>query len=244
MLRLVCHSVNQLLVNQKTRHKKKRVKRICKLNKIDPKVKIAILHFCLYVFAYHENDGAFCQRRLHLWPTTSPPLADDASVAGLRSTTHTKSPNPAYSCFRLLLLSHCFGLRLRPTTPPPPVSGRQHIRSLLQRLPPPPSFTLFTGMRLYIRNLPLHIDQVLVQTTKSRRICMVERKTRKRSVGKPKSKHLEARHTMDRPEKKKRSVTLIRDHSKDYLSNLTVEFGSVGVVIHVFRNIHRVELAD
>nr|KAJ0195043.1 hypothetical protein LSAT_V11C700352230 [Lactuca sativa] len=59
---------------------------------------------------------------------------------------------------------------------------------------------LKTSMRLYIRNLPLHIDEVLVQTTKSRRIYMVERKTRKRSVGKPRTKHLEARHTMDRPE--------------------------------------------
>ncbi|KAL7596475.1 hypothetical protein Lser_V15G30322 [Lactuca serriola] len=37
------------------------------------------------------------------------------------------------------------------------------------------------------------MDEVLVQTTKSRRIRMVERKTRKRSVGKPKTKHLQAR---------------------------------------------------
>ncbi|XP_042755309.1 uncharacterized protein LOC111921450 [Lactuca sativa] len=83
---------------------------------------------------------------------------------------------------------------------------------------------LSTGLRLYIGNLPSHMDEVLVQTTKSRRIRMVERKTRKRSVDKPKTKHLEARHTMDSKEKKKRSVTLIRDHSKEYLSNLTVEF--------------------
>nr|KAJ0223373.1 hypothetical protein LSAT_V11C200094830 [Lactuca sativa] len=75
------------------------------------------------------------------------------------------------------------------------------------------------------------MDEVLVKTTKSRRIRMVERKTRKRSVGKPKTKHLEARNTMERLEKKKRSVTLIRDHSKEYLSNLTVEFDHFGRAI-------------
>ncbi|XP_052624656.1 uncharacterized protein LOC111917613 isoform X2 [Lactuca sativa] len=75
------------------------------------------------------------------------------------------------------------------------------------------------------------MDEVLVQRTKSRRIRMVERKTRKISVDKPKTKHLEARHTMDRKEKKKRSVTLIRDHSKEYLSNLTVEFDQFGRAI-------------
>nr|KAJ0198303.1 hypothetical protein LSAT_V11C700348240 [Lactuca sativa] len=78
---------------------------------------------------------------------------------------------------------------------------------------------LSTGLRLYIGNLPSHMDEVLVQTTKSRRIRMVERKTRKRSVDKPKTKHLEA------------SVTLIRDHSKEYLSNLTVEFDQFGRAI-------------
>ncbi|CAI9276453.1 unnamed protein product [Lactuca saligna] len=37
------------------------------------------------------------------------------------------------------------------------------------------------------------MDEVLGKTTKSKRIHMVERKNRKRSVGKPKTKHLEAR---------------------------------------------------
>ncbi|CAI9272623.1 unnamed protein product [Lactuca saligna] len=87
------------------------------------------------------------------------------------------------------------------------------------------------GLRLYIGNFPLHMDEVLVKTTKSRRIRMVERKTRKRSVGIPKTKHLEARNTMERPEKKKRSVTLIRDHFKEYLSNLIVEFDHFGRAI-------------
>ena len=36
---------------------------------------------------------------------------------------------------------------------------------------------------------------------------------------------------MDSKEKKKRSVTLIRDHSKEYLSNLTVEFDQFGRAI-------------
>ncbi|CAI9290203.1 unnamed protein product [Lactuca saligna] len=36
---------------------------------------------------------------------------------------------------------------------------------------------------------------------------------------------------MERPEKKKRRVTLIRDHSKEYLSNLTVEFDQFGRAI-------------
>ncbi|CAH1426698.1 unnamed protein product [Lactuca virosa] len=164
----------------------------------------------------HQRRIRELKRTICLLPTTPPPLANDASAFG-RRRLHRRSP----------------------------VDDTYEVSySGLQLLPPPPSFTLFTGLRLYIRNLPLHMDEVLVQTTKSRRIRMVERKTRKRSVGKPKTKHLEARHTMDRPEKKKRSVTLIRDHSKEYLSNLTVEFVSVGMVIHVFRSIHGVELAD
>ncbi|KAL7599476.1 hypothetical protein Lser_V15G22595 [Lactuca serriola] len=45
-------------------------------------------------------------RNLSLRPTTPPPLANDASASGLRSTRQTKSPTPTYSRF-CLLLSRC-----------------------------------------------------------------------------------------------------------------------------------------
>nr|KAJ0221774.1 hypothetical protein LSAT_V11C200080270 [Lactuca sativa] len=69
--------------------------KICKLNKIDPKVKIAIT----FPFA--------CTFLLITRTTTPPPSADDASASGLQSTTQTKSPTPANSRFCLLLLSRC-----------------------------------------------------------------------------------------------------------------------------------------
>ncbi|KAL4577586.1 hypothetical protein LXL04_013695 [Taraxacum kok-saghyz] len=43
------------------------------------------------------------------------------------------------------------------------------------------------------------------------------------------------RHTMDRPPRKKRSVTLVREHSEEYLANLRVQFNRYGCAIGVNR---------
>ncbi|KAL4591898.1 hypothetical protein LXL04_004873 [Taraxacum kok-saghyz] len=44
-----------------------------------------------------------------------------------------------------------------------------------------------------------------------------------------------SRHTMDRPRRKKRSVTLVREHSEEYLANLRVQFNRYGCAIGVNR---------
>ncbi|XP_042752652.1 uncharacterized protein LOC111880645 [Lactuca sativa] len=173
------------------------------LTKLTQKSKLQFFTFaytCLLITRTTEpsaNDASASGHRcLHLWLTTSPsPVSGRRHIRSLLIRTTTAS---ASSFFHIVLASAFGQRRLHRWSP---VENTYEVSySGLQLLPPPPSFTLFTGMRLYIRNLPLHIDEVLVQTTKSRRIYMVERKTRKRSVGKPRTKHLEARHTMDRPE--------------------------------------------